>query len=50
MIRERVSVHGECRPLEKPEELSAFSMPLEEIGVVKEAQVSLHVVLAPDPG
>jgi hypothetical protein len=41
MIRERVSVHGECRPLEDPSELSAFSIPLQEIGVVKEAQVSL---------
>jgi hypothetical protein len=41
MIRERVSVRGECRPLEPPEDLPAFSMPLEEIGVIKEAQVRI---------
>jgi hypothetical protein len=41
MIRERVSVHGECRPLEDTSKLSAFSIPLQEIGVVKEAQASL---------
>lgn len=39
MIRERVSTHGECRPLEDPKELQALNMPLELTGVVKEAQV-----------
>jgi hypothetical protein len=41
MIRERVSTRGECRPLEDPKDLPGLNVPLDEIGVVKEAQVSL---------
>ncbi|KAJ9106187.1 hypothetical protein QFC21_001331 [Naganishia friedmannii] len=36
-IRERVSLNGECRPLEDAESLPFLHLPLEEIGVVKEA-------------
>lgn len=36
MIRERVSIHGVIRPLEPEDELSAFSLPTELIGVVSE--------------
>jgi hypothetical protein len=41
MIRERVSTRGECRPLEDPQDIPGLNVPLDEIGVVKEAQVSL---------
>ncbi|ORY26314.1 hypothetical protein BCR39DRAFT_541265 [Naematelia encephala] len=36
MIRERVATDGVCRPLEPPSELSAMTMPFDEIGVIKE--------------
>lgn len=39
-IRERVSLNGECRPLEDAKDLPFLHLPLEEIGVVKEAPVS----------
>lgn len=40
MIRERVSLHGECRALEPASELQALNMPLRETGVIKEGPVS----------
>ncbi|KAJ9105166.1 hypothetical protein QFC19_003626 [Naganishia cerealis] len=36
-IRQRVSLNGECRPLEDAKDLPFLHLPLEEIGVVKEA-------------
>jgi hypothetical protein len=36
MIRERVATDGACRPLEAESELSAMTMPLDEVGVIKE--------------
>jgi hypothetical protein len=39
-IRERVSLNGECRPLEDAKALPFLHLPLEEIGVIKEAPVS----------
>ncbi|KAJ9124147.1 hypothetical protein QFC22_000944 [Naganishia vaughanmartiniae] len=36
-IRERVSLKGECRPLEDAKDLPFLHLPLEEIGVIKEA-------------
>jgi hypothetical protein len=36
MIRERISIYGIIRPLEPEDELSAFSLPPELIGVVSE--------------
>lgn len=40
MIRERVSLRGECRALEPAAELPALGMPLRETGVIKEGPVS----------
>jgi hypothetical protein len=39
-IRERVSLNGKLRPLEDAKDLAFLHLPLEEIGVVKEAPVS----------
>lgn len=36
MIRERVAPDGACRPLEPEAELSAMTMPRDEIGMIKE--------------
>ena len=36
MIRERVATDGHCRHLEPAQELPAMTMPLDEVGVIKE--------------
>lgn len=45
MIRERVSVKGQCRPLEPVEELDGLKFPLENIGVFKGLIVRLSTQL-----
>ncbi len=39
MIRERVNIHGEVRPMEPKEEIEALGIPPQEVGVIKEDPV-----------
>ncbi|KAI0787047.1 hypothetical protein BC629DRAFT_1593579 [Irpex lacteus] len=39
MIRERVNIHGEVRPMEPQEEIEALRIPPQEVGVIKEDPV-----------
>lgn len=43
MIRERVSTQGEIRPLERKEELDAFSVPSNMIGVISERALRRYI-------
>lgn len=43
MVRERVSTHGVTRPLEPEDEMSAFSLPPELIGVVSELAMRRYI-------
>ncbi|KAI0692106.1 Alpha/Beta hydrolase protein [Cytidiella melzeri] len=43
MIRERVSIHGVVRPLEPEDQLQAFSLPSELIGVVSELAMRRYI-------
>lgn len=47
MIRERVGIRGEIRPLEEFEELGAGTLIPAEIGVVRAIMVARLSVLAP---
>ena len=43
MIRERVSIRGEIRPLESEDKLDACTMPFERVGVVNELAVRRYM-------
>ncbi|WWC89008.1 uncharacterized protein L201_003925 [Kwoniella dendrophila CBS 6074] len=43
MIRERVSITGELRPLEPKEDLQAMQMPLDEVGYIKEGPAMRYI-------
>ena len=43
MIRERVATDGVCRPLEAESELSAMTMPEDEVGVIKEGPATRYL-------
>lgn len=43
MIRERVSIDGVCRGLDNEEDIKSLHMPLDQIGVIKEAAAMRYV-------